>query len=328
METRLSASGPAPRAVVPVSRHVAFVGALTLGALYLPVPLYLVSLALFGLPHVIWEMAFLRSRYGARWPAIWWRALWVVLLAQAALRTAVWYGAYPAALSAITDLLALLLLGAIVLLAPRATRWRARLAGAILAGVMFWLLERGEVLSALLILALLHNLTPLALAWDLARDHPPARRLAWAISVMFAVPLLLAASGWQGGTALLLESHGRLLDGQLPAAWSGAFRPALLSAVVLAQCLHYYCVIVLLPQAERTRTARSVLPSRLRGAALLAAALLATYFLVDYPGARALYAVAAGAHAWLEWPVLLMALLSPVGRDSPPGPGGPSRTTD
>jgi hypothetical protein len=308
METHLSPSDALPR-VMP---HALFLAALTLGALYLPVPLYLFSLALFGLPHVIWEMAFLRSRYGARWPATWWRALWLVLLAQAVLRTAVWYGVYPAALSAITDLLALLLLGAIVLLAPRGTRWRARLAGAALAGMMFWLLEQGEILGALLILALLHNLTPLALAWDLARDHRQARRLAWTISVLFVLPLLIAVSGWQGGTALLLDSHGSLLDGQLPATWSGAFRPALLSAVVLAQCLHYYCVIVLLPQAERQRTSGAILPAPLRGMALAAAGLLAIYFVVDYQGARALYAVAAGAHAWLEWPVLLMALLGPA----------------
>ncbi|HVL08640.1 MAG TPA: hypothetical protein VM512_05725 [Burkholderiaceae bacterium] len=312
METPLSARAVVPHTVSRTIPHALFLVTLTLGALFLPVPLYLVSLALFGLPHVIWEMAFLRSRYGTRWPAMWWRALWLVLLVQAALRTAVWYGTYPAALSAITDLLALLLLGAIVLLAPRGTGWRARLSGAMLAGVMFWLLERGEVLGALLILALLHNLTPLALAWDLAREHRQARRLAWTISALFVLPLLIAASGWQGSTALLLNSHGRLLDGQLPGTWSGAFRPALLSAVVLAQCLHYYCVIVLLPQAERARTARDVLPAPLRNVALAAAGLLAIYFVSDYQNARALYAVAAGAHAWLEWPVLLMALLGPA----------------
>lgn len=314
METRLNTRPVAPHVIL----HAIFLTTLTLGALYLPVPLYLVSLALFGLPHVIWEMAFLRSRYGARWPAIWWRALWLVLLAQAALRMAVWYGVYPSALSAITDLLALLLLGAIVLLAPRGTSWRARLAGAALAITMFLLLEHGEVLGALLILALLHNLTPLALAWDLARDHRYARALAWTISALFVLPLLVAASGWQGSTALLADSHGGLLDSQLPAAWHGAFRPALLSAVVLAQCLHYYCVIVLLPQAERQRTARAILPASLRGVALAAAGLLAIYFIIDYQGARTLYAVAAGAHAWLEWPVLLMALLGPAARSTSP----------
>ena len=32
-------------------------------------------------------------------------------------------------------------------------------------------------------------------------------------------------------------------------------------------------------------------------------------FVVDHAEARRLYAVAAGLHAWLEWPVLAMALL-------------------
>lgn len=294
--------------------HGIFLVLLLAGALWLPLPLYLVSLAVFGLPHVIWEMGFLRSRYGARWPTGWWLMLWTVLLLQAGIRGAVWLDAYPAASSLITDLLALLLLGMILVLAPGSTGWRARIAGAVLACGMFWLLEHGELLTALLLLALAHNFTPVALAWDMARDHPPATPLAWAISGLFMLPLLLplmvAGSGWTGGATSLMASHVPLLDGQLPATWDGQYRQALLSAVVLAQCLHYYCVIVLLPHAEQRRVAQPVLPASIRILTLAAVALMLVYFSIDYGAARKLYAVAAGAHAWIEWPVLLMAFLS------------------
>lgn len=58
--------------------------------------------------------------------------------------------------------------------------------------------------------------------------------------------------------------------------------------------------------ARRPRPAASLLAAAL---SLLAAVVLAAFFVVDYPAARGVYAVAAGMHAWLEWPVLLMAWL-------------------
>lgn len=296
--------------------HLLFICLMLVAAFWLPLPLYVVSLALFGLPHVIWEMGFLRSRYASRWPLRWWLALWAVLLAQAGIRGTVWWGTYPAASSQIVDLLSLLMLGMIVALAPRGTGWRARIAGLLLAGALLWLLEQGDVLTALLLLAILHNFTPLAMAWDMVRDgradraDPESRRLAWTISGLFALPLLMACSPWSGAIApSRMAAYGPLLDGQWPLAWEGTHRQALLSAVVLAQCLHYYCVIVLLPRAERRRTARAVISPAMRLGALTAVAMMLAYYAHDYGAARKLYAVAAGIHAWLEWPVLLMALL-------------------
>lgn len=299
--------------MVAISRtlpHGIFVLLLLLTALWLPLPLYLAALAIFGLPHVIWEMGFIRSRYAGRWPRYWWLALWAVLLMQAGIRTAVWLGSYPAASSQIVDMLALLLLGLVVALAPTAAGWRVRVVGLLLAGIVLWLLEQGDILTALLLLAMAHNFTPLVMVWDMARDYPPARQLAWTISGLFVLPLLVAGSGWTGavipsGTA----SYVPLLNGQLPQGWGGSHHQSMLSAIVLAQCLHYYCVIYLLPRAEAQRVAQPVLSPFMRNYALAAAALLLGYFVSDYVVARKLYAVAAGIHAWLEWPVLLMAWL-------------------
>ena len=311
--------------------HPLFLCLLLLAAFWLPLPLYVVSLALFGLPHVIWEMGFLRSRYAGRWPLRWWLALWAVLLAQAGIRGAVWLGTYPATSSQIVDLLSLLMLGMIVALAPSGIGWRARMAGLLMAGALLWLLEQGDVLTALLLLAILHNFTPLAMVWDMARDDrsgradPGTRRLAWAISGLFALPLLMAGSPWGGAIApSMMAAYRPLLDGQWPLAWGGTQRQALLSAVVLAQCLHYYCVIVLLPRAERRRTTRPVIFPAVRFGALTAAALMLAYYAHDYGGARKLYAVAAGVHAWLEWPVLLMAFLC-VGQRGEVGAGEVNR---
>jgi len=292
--------------------HAAFLSGLLILAVWLPLPLYLLSLAVFGLPHVIWEMGFLRSRYAARWPKRWWYALGAVLLAQAGVRGAVWLGSYPAGLSQIIDLFALMLLALMVVLAPMRCGWRVRSLGLMLAGVIVWLLEQGDILTPLLLLALVHNMTPLAMAWDLARDDVSARPLAWLVSGLFVLPaaIIVWGEGMQAWATAAFVDYAPLLDSQLPTQWGGMRRQAILSAIVLSQCLHYYCVIRLLPNAESQRIGRKVLSPTVKIGTLLASMLLIGYYVIDYSAARKLYAVAAGAHAWLEWPVLLMALLA------------------
>ncbi len=312
------------RALLPIDARRALVGAVaanlasfTAGlALMAPVPLHLVALALFGLPHVVWEMAFVRSRYGARWPRRWWHALWAVLALQAMVRGGDALDIVPSQWVQAADIATLALIGALVACAPRGTGAAARLVGAAGAIALVWLLAAGELIVALLWLSLLHNFTPLLLAWDLAREDASQRPVAWGVTALLVLPLGVVAAAlavpafadWvaaaQGGA-----SDAAPLAAQLPFGAAPQLLPALLTALALAQCAHYLCVIHLLPQAEARRSGRSPLPGRGRAAALLATAALAVYFLIDPPSARELYAVAAGAHAWLEWPVLLMAWL-------------------
>lgn len=305
---------PAPR----LALHAAFVSLLLLAALWFPLPLYLISLAAFGLMHVICEMGFLRSRYAARWSLGWWLALWAVLLLQAGMRGAVWLGGISALAGQVVDLLALLLLALVVGLAPSGAGWKVRLAGLILGGGVVWLLAQGDILEVLLLLAMAHNFTPLAMAWDLAREHSPSRPVAWAVSGLFILPLLVAGSGWTGAVIPNpAVPYSPLLDGQLPPEWGGAYRQALLSAIVLAQCLHYYSVIYLLPRAQAQRTGISGSTAVARLVVLALVGLMLGYYVSDYSAARKLYAVAAGIHAWLEWPVLLMAFLCVAAKRTP-----------
>jgi hypothetical protein len=264
-------------------------------------------------------MAFVRSRYGARWPRRWWHALWAVLLLQALMRGGDALDRVPTHWIYASDIATLALIAVLVACAPRGTRPAARLVGAVAALGLVWLLAEGEVIPALLWLALLHNFTPLLLAWDLARDDATQRPLAWGVTALLAAPVLIvvaalfwpsfaaAISAAQSGSSSAASSSS--LAAQLPVGATPALLPALLTALVIAQCAHYLSVIHLLPQAESRRRGRPVLPPVARMAALVASALLVGYFLVDYPDARGIYAIAAGAHAWLEWPVLLMAWL-------------------
>jgi hypothetical protein len=301
-------------------------GLLVITALLLPLPLYILALALFGLPHVLWELAWLRQRYAGHQPRSWWWAVGGVLLWQAGTRLAIWLDVLDPRAGPVIDLASLGLLGAAVLLGPRSSR-PTRLAGMLLAIAMGWALASDHLLIVLLSLAMLHNFSPLALAWDLARDQPDQRPTAWLISILFALPLLIAALPLpfelfdlqatlgdalnQGlhGLALPLPNPG-LLDGQLTPGWGddSGRRHTLLSALVLAQCLHYLSVIHLLPATGRLRRDAPLLNPRLRQLALLLSAALVIGFMIDYRSTRGLYAVASGLHAWLEWPILLLAI--------------------
>lgn len=280
-------------------------------AMAAPGSLYLVALALFGLPHVVWELGFLHSRYKGRWPLRWLLLCGVVLLGHASLRTANWLGAFSATALQVADLLALLLLMLILSVCPRGLGWGPRL-GALLAGLAIMAaLDAGYVAGTLLFLALAHNFTPVGLAWDMARQSPRYRQLAWGASGLFVLPLAMVAVGAAGYWPTPLTLNGA--EG-LSSPWSNKLseplQHAVLSAMVVAQCMHYHFVIRVLPGAEYQRTGQYPLPRRVRLWAIMASAILAGYFFYDYGTARQLYAVAAGLHAWIEWPILLMTLLA------------------
>jgi hypothetical protein len=302
--------------------QLALVAALLALAWLSPLPLYLVALALFGLPHVIWELGYLRSRYGARWPRRWWMLLGAGLMLEGATRAAYWLGWLKPLAAQIGDLLVLALLGLAVVAAPRGAGGRTRLAGGAFAIAVYALLQQGEILLSLLLLSIAHNFTPVVLAWDQARGDARARPLAWTVTGLFLLPLVLVLLGasaiapsgdWLPAQVPdLWAAQQPLLDGQLPQGWSTPSRAALLSALVLSQCLHYFCVIRLLPQAQAHLSGQEVLSAKGRAACAAAVVVLLGYYLVDLQGARKLYAVASGMHAWLEWPLLLMAWTAPA----------------
>jgi len=284
--------------------------ALVAAAICFPLPLYLVSLALFGVPHVVWEMGFIRQRYLKLAPTGWWLALGGVLLCDASARLVYWLGLWSGEKTGIINMLALLLLALLVVLVPSRISLRARIAGLCLVGVVGGLLNAGEVALPLLLLGLIHNFSPLPMLWDMTRDTPSLKPLAWQMTGLFLIPLLLACTALPGiALPEFMQGYVPLLDGQWPPSWAPAHRAGLWSAAVFAQCLHYFSVIYLLPKVQQQQSGQAILPRWAKIVTLLAALGLVGYYAVDYGTARKLYMVMAGIHAWLEWPVLLIALL-------------------
>ena len=275
-------------------------------ALWQPVALYLMALAVFGLPHVLWEMAWVRRVWGASLPRAVWICLLLALVLQASARIALWRGRIDGSTAAACDAATLALaLVATLLLLRRVLQQRRFLLitlGGLIPLALLVVADTPYVLSLLVILAIAHNFTPVGLMPQGARiGHWPARTV---MLVLFAAPLLLFAVLW--GISMPLTELSALRPAEL--GWAQGFSPrlaaALLPALVWAQCLHYLSVLYLMPRA----IGRDWQGLPLRPLALAVSGLLLAYFIVDFSAARGLYAVAAGVHAWLEWPLILLAV--------------------
>lgn len=277
---------------------------LMVAAVLAPLPLYLLALSVFGLPHVLWELRWIRQTYQAQIPSWVWLAWWGVLGLQAAARLGSWLGIVSAPVTLLVDLLALALLFWVV--AALAWRWGSLRAwllavlAACLGVALLWVVNNGDVVAVLVLLAITHNFTPLFLVSQGQRFAMfPARSV---LVGLFSLPLLLIAALWWLGmpapntVGWWMPSEATWLQQHLTQGFA-----AVLSGVVLAQCLHYYSVLRLLPTTLPMPAPRWWLLG-----AVSTSVLLTLYFLADFNAARQLYAVVAGFHAWLEFPLILL----------------------
>jgi hypothetical protein len=175
-------------------------------------------------------------------------------------------------------------------------------------------------------MALLHNLTPLGFFLE-ALPRTEARTVVLRLAVPFLVlPLVIASGVPREAFAALFETNATwapLAAGSLARHYAAFLPPEIIASpyaldafagAVFAQCMHYLAVIVVLPRMAMARglTGATLVPWP-KGLALLGVigglcALLFLYFMVDYAQARAVYGTFAAIHAWIEVPVLLLAL--------------------
>jgi hypothetical protein len=304
--------------------RAALLAAAALAAVAWPLATYTLSLAAIGVVHVLCELRYVDRRFGARVERRLRLALLATLAAIVAGRLARRAGVVDAEAGALLELgLGLALVVAVLPALARGRR--AGLAVAVAAAVGL-ALAVGAALApatALLAIAVLHNLTPVGLLAEATTGAARRRALAGAALVFVGVPLvilsgapfeLLARLGVPAPEASVLPA-GPLyqhLRAYLPA--DVLDRPWALhafTACVFLQCAHYVYVIDVLPRT---------LPAAARGtvrwptgglalAALAGAALVALLaFADDFADARARYGALAALHAWLEVPILLLAL--------------------
>lgn len=292
-----------------------------------PLATYTLTLGAFGLTHVLSELRYVDLRFGRRLGRTLAWGMGAALLGIVLVRLSLLAGIVGRPVALVLELGCGLALVALVL----PSLLRARVGAGMLGLAVAMALAAAIVLApaaGLLAIAVLHNLTPVGFVLE-ATEGARRRRAAWACVVVFAVvPLVIASGGaWAvlGPLDIAAPEATPLGYGPLQSAMRaylpvGLLAPAtalyLFQACVFMQCAHYVAVIGVLPR---------LLPAEARGRLrwpgaqwwpwLLAATVLALIpFAFDFAGARRGYGVLAAVHAWVEVPLLLLALLGMAGR--------------
>ena len=290
-----------------------------------PLWVYATTLALFGLPHVLVELRYVDERFSGRLPRGTLRWLVCGLGAVALLRVLAFAGVGGPLVRAELALGVGLVAVATPLVFSQASVAGAAAALAVSSGLLVGVIH--APLETLVSMALLHNLTPVGFLAERLRG--PARRQALVAAaaafllvpaVILCAPLAPAVASGPTGTGELSQH----LAAFVPSPWIGtAVGERLFAAAAYLQVLHYVVVLGVLPRlgggalAER---AAAPWPRRRRFVVgvLLLGALASASFAGDFFGARAGYAIFAAVHAWLEVPILVVALA--LGRTPEPAP--------
>ncbi|HEY3815350.1 MAG TPA: hypothetical protein VGL66_19185 [Caulobacteraceae bacterium] len=307
--------------------------AATVVSVIAPLAVYSLTLAAFGLPHVLSELRYVDRRFG--------RSLGLkTVVVMAALLAAIVAARAAGLLHLLRpEIEAPMELGLVACLALTAARGGTAAKGAaIVVGLAIGVLAMVDPFETTIGFAVLHNLTPLGFLWQLAPRRQRPLVMGWASAAFIGLPLLVAsgaprrllAAAGVGGAPLDPLSAG-------PIAWhlpvyvpyhllSSASAIDLFTGSVVAQQAHYAAVIVVLPLllSRWSPGAKGLVPWP-RGLVFYAvAALLAVVafsgFAISFVGARALYSLLAAIHAWIEIPILITALTAaqPVNRSPAP----------
>jgi hypothetical protein len=281
-------------------------------AVAFPLATYTTSLACFGLIHVGSEFRYVDRRFGRRLALGSMAAIGVLLVGVATVRA---LGVAQVASRAVLGPVELVLvIGLAASVLPMLRGRRLALGLAVAAGVTAGVLI--SPVHTIVVFAILHNATPLGFFAEAAAPTEKRRVVLTGAVIYFVIPLIIATG--LPGMLLAPDADAAIfpvgpltdhLQAYLPPSAVGAsWATAAFSACVFGQLMHYWATIVVMP---RLAGDRPLLPWP-RGVAWLAAlvvpaALLVILFAERFAFARSVYGVAAGVHAWVEVPLLLLS---------------------
>jgi len=297
-----------------------------------PLAVYVFTIAVLGIPHVVCELRYCDQRFSARAPRSAVLAIGVLLIGIAGLRIAQGADALGARIAVPVELFAGVALTAAALwFMPRRRLLGAAIGCAITVGAVY------APISTFLVFAWLHNLSPLGFFAEVLGRRERRSTLIALLVPFILVPAVIASGVLQGAmrdwlgysvaTGPSLFGAGRSVLGAY--LNGGAFSAALplFSAAVAAQVMHYFSVIVVMPQILQRQAGAEVAPSLVRwpswrslyiGLAAFGVA-MGAFNAIDYATARKVYGVAAAIHSWLELPIFLIALGAGFGAVTPIG---------
>lgn len=301
-----------------------------------PLATYALSLAAFGLVHVLSEVRYVDERFRLRLGQGLVAGVLGLLAIIVGWRTWLACGGSAGTATASIELTLVLLLALTALVAVR----HAGMVPALVATAVVVLIAVGAYaapLTALVLLAVLHNLTPVGfLAERLCGQQ--RRRALLTCGVVFVIVPVIIGSGFLRQTWQTLGLPGSGTHAEPIPFWGigeiydhiGVFVPPalttvagaidLFAAVVYLQVMHYATVIHILPRLNRedseafARTTADKPPTAWPTGRVFAiflgvvAAGSLVAFALSFNDARRIYGIFAAFHAWLEVPILLLAL--------------------
>lgn len=307
-----------PRAALLIA---AFVLAACLAASAAPLATYALSLGAFGLVHVLAEVRYVDERFRLRLSRTLVLGLFGLLAAIVLFRVVLLAGGPTGAARAQTEIglvigLALIASFAMRRAGPLAIGVSAVVVGALAAGAI-WM-----PLGTLLFLAVAHNLTPIGFLAERLRGAQRRRAMGLCLLLFAIVPAIIATGILRsalGSIGLVLPEDSLWglggVDSHLGVFLPDALRQSvhavdIFAAVVYLQVLHYGAVIHVLPRLGPGEVPSPTWPTpRLFTRVLcVVGAISLVAFALTFRDARQVYGVFAAFHAWLEVPILLLAL--------------------
>ncbi|MBX7160023.1 MAG: hypothetical protein K1X95_07000 [Acidimicrobiia bacterium] len=316
-----------PRAEPPVRRYgtALFAAAAAVAfalAMIAPLLVTVVGLALFGLPHTALETRYVVGRFAPRFgprALAWWLApITIVVIARL-----VRFG--PAKQVEIGVAVAVAI--AAWIWATRGSPW-LMVSGAVVLAVLGFA-SLAAIAWFVVLVAFLHNLTPVPFLWEWS---PPRRvgfrlvHLIWAVAVPALIlsgacdGLLSHAAGWAVSGAGTTTDVAALYTP--PPLLSGPWPLRFLATFAFLQTMHYvvWCAFVPAATAEESQAAARVGPLAplwrrppFLVVVAVAAAVATTLFVLDYTTARWMYGAIASYHAYVEFPVLAVLAATALG---------------
>lgn len=291
----------------------ALVASCATAAAIAPIWTYAISLALFGLPHVLVELRYVDQRFAGRLPRRIVAGLVLGLAAIFATRSLGVAGIGSGHARITTELALGVLLVACawpMLRHARSSALAMATCTALLLGILY------APITTLVTMALLHNLTPVGFLAERLEGSARRRAMTWCALVFVGVPALLLAlppsHAWLEGPLTVGHLDDHLGSFVPPPLLGTAFADRLFAAAAFLQCMHYAVVLHVLPAlsgGSETAAARVPWPRHrwLFAAVATVSLLMTAAFVADFRGARHVYSMFAAVHAWIEIPILLVA---------------------
>ncbi|MGB3638093.1 MAG: hypothetical protein WBA39_11045 [Rivularia sp. (in: cyanobacteria)] len=295
-----------------------------------PLATYTLTLASFGLAHVLTELRYVESRFNQRLDIDLRKKIVILLLIIVNLRIIQIFGMLDSRISVPLELICVIGLVALVIPVLKAKDWKLGILGILICTILFagvfWI-----PILMMVLLAVLHNITPVGFIAERLRGLQRKFGLFICFIVFALIPSIIISGypyNFLSSLNLVAPSVDILQAGNLQ-LHLGAFVPQQLhemaiaqnafSAAVFLQCMHYAVVLGILPNWEKNKNNNFVSHFLLwnrqnifEKVVIFLSTLIFIYFAQSFTDARKLYSIAAAVHAWVEFPILLLALAIPA----------------